>query len=384
MSSTDLSGRDPRTGARLTVTIEGGLVASVRRDDQQPASDLPWLTSGLVDLQVNGFAGFDVNATDVDADQVLGLVRACWQTGVTSVVPTIITASEDGIVTALRAVAAARAADPLVARAVPYVHLEGPHLSDQDGPRGVHAAEHIRPPDVAEFERWQQAGAGLVGIVTVSPHFAEAPDYIAALTRRGVRVAIGHTHASPEQITAAADAGACMSTHLGNGAHAEIRRHPNYIWTQLADDRLAAGFIADGHHLPADTLTAMLRAKGPGRAFLVSDATAIAGRPPGRYRTPVGGEVELSPEGRLAWAGTPLLAGAARSVADGVATVANLGAFGLGTAVELATAVPGRFAGVDRGTIRVGAAADLLRFSWSPGDRQLAVDTVLVAGEPVR
>ena len=78
-----------------------------------------------------------------------------------------------------------------------------------------------------------------------------------------------------------------------------LPRHPNQLWTQLADDRLHAGFIADGHHLPADTFRAMLRAKGVERSHLVSDVTALGGMPPGRYRTPVGGEVELSEDGRL-------------------------------------------------------------------------------------
>jgi N-acetylglucosamine-6-phosphate deacetylase len=165
-----------------------------------------------------------------------------------------------------------------------------------------------------------------------------------------------------------ADAGARLSTHLGNGAHAMLPRHPNYLWTQLADDRLTAGFIADGHHLPADTLRAMIRAKGPERSILVSDAVALAGRPPGRYETPVGGTVELSADGRLVMAGTPYLAGAARGLADGVAHVATL--FGLGPALRMATVQPGRFVG-GRGVLAVGAPADVIRFDWAPGDPAL-------------
>lgn len=192
-------------------------------------------------------------------------------------------------------IAAARESDPLVKHAIPALHVEGPYLAPEDGPRGAHDAGHLRDPSVAEFGRWQEASGGLVKIVTLAPERTGALDYIAELSRRNVIASIGHTAAMPAGIEAAVRAGARLSTHLGNGAHAVIRRHPNYIWTQLAEDRLTATFIADGHHLPADTFTAMLRAKGTDRALLVSDSVELAGCAPGDYTTPVGGRITGAP-----------------------------------------------------------------------------------------
>jgi N-acetylglucosamine-6-phosphate deacetylase len=369
-----ISGRDPASGRTLCVNVEDGRIAAIAEADG-PAD--VWLAPGLVDLQVNGFAGHDVNAADVDEAAVAALVRALRRAGVTTVVPTIVTASEGRIRAALSAVARARSADPLVAHAIPYVHIEGPFLSAEDGPRGVHDARYLRPADIEELRRW----GDLVGMVTVSPHDEAAIEFIASATGMGVRCAIGHTHATPEQITRAVDAGADLATHLGNGTYTVLPRHPNHLWTQLADDRLYAGFIADGHHLPADTFRAMLRAKGVERSHLVSDATALAGMPPGRYRTPVGGDVELSADGRLSYVGTPLLAGASRSLADGVATAITMAGLTLATGLRLATANPGRFTG-GRGVLRPGRPADLITFAWRPGDTTLDVREVLVAGEP--
>ena len=188
---------------------------------------------------------------------------------------------------------------------------------------------------------------------------------MAAIVRAGVAVALGHTHASTQQVQGAIDAGATLSTHLGNGIFATLARHPNPIWTQLADDRLTCGLIGDGHHLPAETFTAMVRALGPGRAFLVSDAVELAGSAPGRYRTPVGGEVELSADGRLSYVGTDLLAGAAVSLADCVVWVLGNTPFSLAKVVDLAATTPGRVVaeltgGAARpGRLRPGGRADL-------------------------
>ncbi|MGH3378798.1 MAG: N-acetylglucosamine-6-phosphate deacetylase [Actinoallomurus sp.] len=370
-----LTGRDPASGRSLRITARDGRIAEVSAADG-PAE--LWLAPGLVDLQVNGYAGHDVNAPDVDEATVTALVRALHETGVTTVVPTIVSAPEERIVAALSAIAGARAADPLVAHTIPYAHVEGPFLSGEEGPRGAHDPRHIRPADPAELRRW----GGLAGMVTVSPHDDAAIDLIARATREGTLCAVGHTHATPEQITRAVDAGAVLSTHLGNATYASLPRHPNHLWTQLADDRLHAGFIADGHHLPADTFRAMLRAKGIERAHLVSDVTALGGMPPGRYRTPVGGEVELSADGRLSRMGTPFLAGASRSLAGGVASAVAMADLTLSTALRLASANPGRFAG-GRGVLRVGAPADLIAFAWRPGEPALDVRTVVVAGQAV-
>ncbi|WP_293868325.1 amidohydrolase family protein [uncultured Alsobacter sp.] len=375
MALTAIDGRDPATGRSLRVRIEDGLIAAI--EPGQDASEA-WLAPGLVDLQVNGWGGQDLNAPGLTADRVASFVRSVLATGTTTMLPTLITASEESLTASLAAIASARAGDPVVARAVPSVHVEGPHISPNDGPRGAHPREHVIPPDTGLFDRLQRVAGGLIKVVTLSPHWEGTGAFVRHLAGCGVHVAIGHSDAPPEAIAAAADAGAVLSTHLGNGIAATLPRHPNLIWAQLAEDRLSASFIADGHHLPGDTLKAMLRAKGLGRSLLVSDATALGGMPPGVYRQPIGGEVELTPDGRLGVRGTPYLAGAARSLADGVATVAGI--VGLADAIRLATVNPARHAG-QGGFLAVGQPADLIRFRWAPGDASLSLDTVLSGGQ---
>lgn len=369
-----IHGRNPFTGEFNEIAIENGVIQSIA--PALPVGDL-WLSPGFIDLQINGYAGCDLNAESITPDLVTTLMYKLFAAGVTTFIPTIITAPEDRIIAALRAIGEARNLSPLVRHVIPFVHIEGPHISPADGPRGAHPRGHIRPPDIVEFERWQTASGGLVGMVTLSPHWDSAMAYIAHLASRRCVVAIGHTDAEPSRIHAAAEAGAVLSTHLGNGVADSLPRHPNVLWAQLADDRLSASFIADGHHLPADTMKAMLRAKGTERSILVSDTVALAGMPPGRYETSVGGAVELTPEGRIGIPGTRTLAGAALPLKSGIATVARLPGFSLRDSILMATANPGRFAG-GRGELQVGADADLVQFRWDQGD--IKIVKVLVGG----
>ncbi|TDE02017.1 N-acetylglucosamine-6-phosphate deacetylase [Jiangella asiatica] len=343
------------------------------------------LAPGLIDLQVNGCAGIDVNAAGFGAADVAALTRTQWERGVTRFCPTIVTAPEEHIVAALRAVADARRADPLVRAAIPGVHVEGPHVSPEDGPRGAHDPAHVRPADPDELERWQAASGGLVRIVTIAPETAGAVGYIRAATAAGILVSIGHTAASPAQLAAAVDAGARMSTHLGNGIAATLPRHPNPIWTQLSDDRLTASFIADGHHLDAAALTAMLRAKGPSRSVLVSDSTRLTGCAPGDYDEPVGGRVTLHPDGKLTLFASPLMAGSACSLDRCVDWAARHLEVGLAGAVRLASDAPARLLGLPgRATFEAGTPADitLCRFDDAAGFQAVGtvLDGVVVAG----
>jgi N-acetylglucosamine-6-phosphate deacetylase len=370
-----VSGRDPETGQNRTIVIQDGRISDIIPGGPD---DGLWLSLGLFDLQLNGFAGHDLNARP-DPETVRELAMAVHKSGVSRFAPTLITASHDAITDALRAIAQARDSDPVLKHAMPFVHVEGPHIAPEDGARGAHPAEHVRPPSLGEFDSWQAASGNLVGLVTLSPHWPETAAYVHGLSARGVRVALGHTSATPDQISAAVAAGAMLSTHLGNGIAATLPRHPNPIWTQLAEDRLWASFIADGHHLPPETFKAMLSAKGLERSILVSDAAALAGCAPGIYDAPIGGKVELKANGRLEVVGTSFLAGAAVSLTFGIATARRMAGLTLAEALRLATINPRM--PFDLPALTVGAPADLLRFRLGE-DGVLAPETVYVAGRP--
>jgi N-acetylglucosamine-6-phosphate deacetylase len=211
----------------------------------------------------------------------------------------------------------------------------------------------------------QEAADGLIRIVTMSPEYSGSARFIARAAASGVVVAIGHTSANSQQIQAAVEAGARLSTHLGNGAHAHLPRHHNYIWDQLAEDRLAASLIVDGHHLPAAVVRVFVRAKGASRCLLVSDITGMAGMPPGRYDMSCrgGADVEVLQTGRVVIAGQyEQLAGAALPITYGVANVMRFAQVDLQTAVNMASLLPAELIGHEPGALEVGARANLVQF----------------------
>ena len=300
---------------------------------------------GFIDLQVNGFAGADYNSSQTPLEAIATSLRTIFSTGVTRVLATVITGSPADMLGALKHMTRAQRELP-EGRAIAGYHVEGPHISADDGPRGAHPARWVRKPDVSEFQRWQEATDGQVKLVTLAPEWPEAPAYIEAVVREGAAVSIGHTGASREQIEAAVSAGATLSTHLGNGAHKILPRHPNYLWEQLAEDRLSASFIVDGLHLSDSFLRVALRAKTVARSILVTDAVMPAMCAPGSYMLGEV-EVELKADQRVVLRGGDRLAGSSLRMDAAIANVMRLADVTLEDAVTMATANPGRLCGIE-------------------------------------
>ena len=294
---------------------------------------------GLFDLQVNGFAGIDFNAPGLTSEGLAEALERQRATGVTRCLPTLITSSFDRFARNARVIA--RSPDPAVAG----IHMEGPYLSPEDGPRGAHPREHVTNATIADFDRRQEAADGRIVLVTLAPEAPGALSLIDHLVKAGVRVAIGHTGGTPQQVEDAISAGATLATHLGNGCAQMLPRHPNFIWTLLAADPVAASFIVDGHHLPAATVKALVRAKGVDRSILVTDATSAAACGPGRYS--IGDVVcESREDGRVSLPGTPYLAGSSLTLDRAIANTVRFTGLPIDVVLPMASTIPALYLGV--------------------------------------
>ncbi len=373
--------RSYENGEPLQMTLRGDRIRSVEPAwPKGSVEDWPFVAPGLFDLQINGHSGVWFSDESLTSDDVLGALAPYSRFGVTRLCPTLITNSFEGLSAGFAAIRAACEREPWADRMVCGCHLEGPYISAEDGPRGAHPRQHVRPADWNEFQRLQVISGDRIKLVTIAPEVEGAIEFIRQATSHRIVISIGHTAASPEQVRAAVDAGAKLSTHLGNGAHAMIHRHRNCIFEQLADPRLTASLIVDGHHLPPSLVGTFIRVKSPRRTILTCDAAGWAGCPPGLYENKLG-RSEILASGKLVVAGQhELLAGSAQETDVCVANVIEFAGVSLKDAIDMTSKNPARLLGHEVARLRRGSLADLVVFRIAPNKQRLDVEATIASG----
>ncbi|MDA1015926.1 MAG: amidohydrolase family protein [Planctomycetota bacterium] len=377
-----IKGRRYENGEPVCVTVVGERIASV--DPALPDGDIadwPYLAPGLFDLQINGHGGIWFSKAGLTADDVIKTLEPHFKYGITRLCPTLVTNSHEALASGFTAIREACEREAWVEAMVPGCHLEGPFISAEDGPRGAHPLQHVRPADWDEFCQLQECSGQRIRLVTLAPESEGAIEFIRKAVAANITIALGHTGASPEQVTAAVDAGARLSTHLGNGAHGQIRRHPNYIWEQLGDPRLTASIITDGHHLPPSVVRSIVGAKGQFGTVITCDAAGLAGCPPGVYSEGLV-DVEILESGKIIIAGqSQLLAGSSLETDTCVANVMEMAGLSLQDAFDLAGRNPARLLGFEEIRLRRGSRADLVLFHHRGAGSKLEFVSTIAAGK---
>jgi N-acetylglucosamine-6-phosphate deacetylase len=347
------------------VELAGGRVATLGPGTPPRAADLVLptgvLAPGLIDAQLNGAYGVDLAGTDLSG--WLSVARRLPETGVTTFVPTFITAPVPELVAAVQRYAGFRDSldrTPGAAR-TPGVHLEGPFLAPRRAGAHPRAALALPTPE-AVASLIAAATRGTVRLLTLAPELPGALEAIRTLVAAGIRVSVGHSDAREDDVRAAADAGARLVTHLYNAQRPMTHRDPGVVGAALTDDRLTCGLIVDGHHVaPAAVKVAFACATG--RIMLVTDAVAAFGMPPGTYQLGEGPITvrEEEPPRR----GDETLAGGTGRLDDAIHRTAEAG-IALTEAIRAATSVPADALGLagpgldGPGRITAGGPADLV------------------------
>jgi N-acetylglucosamine-6-phosphate deacetylase len=364
VSTTVLAGVlcDRPTPTEGWVAIDSGAIVD-RREGRAPggATDLgpALLAPGFVDLQVNGVGDVDFASADPDGWRRAG--RSLLATGVTTYLPTVVTAPLEAYEPVLRAIEQARRAAgesglPRIAGA----HLEGPFLG---GAPGAHPIELVRGADPGWLAALLDAVPEVVRLVTIAPEADPGSAAMRLLTTRGVSVALGHSTASYGEAVAAADAGARLVTHAFNGMGPLHHREPGLVGAALDDDRLVPTLIPDLVHVHPAVLRVVARVKR--NVALVTDAVAVG--PEGA--DPDGG-VRLD-DGRLAGSTLRMDQALRNAVAIGLP---------LPRAIEMITEVPAAAVGLtDRGRLQPGSLADLVALD----PHSLQVQSVWLDGHQV-
>ena len=331
---------------------------------------------------MNGYKGIDYTSDSFDGGQLLSIVRFLACSGVTQHLPTITTAPQSRIIRFIEKIKKASKEDYLVRHAVPGLHLEGPYISSQDGPRGTHDVGYVRNPSLKEFHEWYEASDGLLSIVTLAPELPGAIELIKEITSLGILASIGHTAASSENILEAIRAGARLSTHLGNGSAINIPRLKNFLWPQLVSDALYASIISDGDHLPPEVVEVLRRCKGLNRLILVSDVAPFGGYPKGRYAWG-NVSVEVFQDGHIGLPDSEILAGATHLLDWDIQHFIHFTNSSLVDAIRLCTENPSNLINLKHTTFNfsVGDPADLVQFRYENKSDSLKIIKTIINGE---
>ena len=354
-----LQGNPYQNGLPIQISFSEGIIDSISETQISLENDLI-IGPGFTDIQVNGYGGIDYNEIQRDPIKLAEISKLLYQEGVTTHFPTIITNHPEQISRLILQIVSLRKMDELSRMSIEGLHIEGPFISPIDGPRGAHPKEFVRAPDWSLVQKWQLESKGLIKMITLSPEWENANSFIEKCVAHGILVAIGHTNASHQQILDAVNAGASLSTHLGNGMHPIIARHPNYLWSQLAQDELGASIIADGFHLQAEVIQVFQKVKKD-KLILISDSVSLAGMKSGDYNLHIGGEVTLTPEGKLHLKSNPsILAGSASNLRSGVSFLIQNKLASLSEAWEMASLRPQKLLNPGHILFEEGAIADLI------------------------
>ncbi|KPK83699.1 MAG: hypothetical protein AMS27_12095 [Bacteroides sp. SM23_62_1] len=342
-----------------------------------------YVAPGLIDNQVNGFAGvsFSFSGGDLTIEGLEKATKALWEVGVTTYLPTLTTNSHEILLRNFEILAEGMK-NPGLHGSIAGFHLEGPYISPEDGYRGAHPLRYVRKPDWEEFMELYEASGKNIIQVTLAPDMEGAMEMITRLHEMGIVVALGHHNAPAEVITEAINKGARIATHLGNGCANMIHRHNNPLWSQLSDDRLMISIICDGFHLNPEEIRVFYKVKGPGKTIITSDVTHFAGLPAGEYTTPKGDTIELTPEGMIRYPAQNVLYGSASPITKGVGHIMQVTGCSLKQAIRMASTNVALLYGLqDRGKIKSGMKADLILFTVE--DFKIKIAKTIVEGEVV-
>jgi N-acetylglucosamine-6-phosphate deacetylase len=387
-----------------TLFIDGDRIVDIRSGDSsaghshaQFAFHGHYIVPGFIDVHVHGVEGVDtLDNSDGADDAVRSIAARMPRYGVTGFCPTTVACAPDELRGVLKQVRDARAWPvPKGARVLP-AHLESNFISPEF--RGAQPLSCLRSPRAAlagpakiahpvrdgddrfaasDVLREIERAAPDVGIVTLAPELEGGLDLIQWLTAHGVRASLGHSGASYEQAAAAIAAGATHATHLFNRMPPLHHRSPGLAGAVLQADEVAAELICDGFHVHPGLVHAAIAAKRPSRVMAITDATAVAGLPPG-------GRAHLGRQPIVAGESTALLTDG--TIAGSLATMdrvfqllAGSAGVSLVDAATVCATTPARQLGLNGyGLIAPEAIADLTVL-----DQNLAVVQTYIGGQLV-
>lgn len=376
LTSGSITARHYMTGALVQLDWKEGLIALIQSPPNPSAAAAAhrWIAPALLDLQINGYAGVDFQRDDLEVSDLLRAAAGLQADGCGRWYFTLITDTWPKLLARLSRARALQSGSAVLRHAIAGWHIEGPFLSDVPGYAGAHNPRSMCDPSPIQIGELRQAAGSDPVLLTLAPERPGAMETIQAAVQAGIKVSLGHTNASADQLRQAIDAGATGFTHLGNGCPKELDRQDNILCRVLDTRGLFVSLIVDGIHVSAPFFRLVHRVLEPARIYYTTDAMAAAGSPPGRYRLGAM-ELEVGPDQIVRKPGSPLFAGSALRPIDGIRQAARMRGQSWQEVWSCFSTHAAAMAGVDQ-DLRVGLPASFCLIDTSPDNQILAVQTV--------
>jgi len=378
-----IQGKIPGTGSIGSILVESGKVIQIAPYQEGSSCDFGgtdlYLCPGFFDPQINGFAGIDFNSPHLTPEGFHQAALSMASTGVTRFFPTLITSSQERMVHQLKIIGYALRDDPLLQKMCLGIHLEGPYISLEEGPRGVHPREFVRLPQWEELEEFQEMCEGRIRCITLAPEVKGAISFIKKAVAHGMVIGIGHTNATEGVIEEAVQAGARLSCHLGNATPKPFPSDQDPIRKQLGMHQLMISIIVDGIHLPHGVVKKYVRAKGKDQIVLTTDSMAGARAPCGRY-TLGDLEVEVGLDRTARLMTSSRLADSTLTMDRAITNVIRFAEIDLPSAIRMTAENAQKLFPEVKGEIIPGHSPDLVLFEY---EGELVVRSTWIEGEKI-
>ena len=357
------------------ILIEDKKIKKILSSDELEGKDVidykdSIICPGFVDTHVHGFCGHDF--MDKSDEGLRSICRDILKAGVTSILPTTLTASEDDIMEVVRIVKDNK--DAYGAK-IQGIFLEGPFFTEKY--KGAQNPSYFLKPEIEKLRKWQEIAGGMIKKVALAPELEGSEEFVKKAREMGIYVALGHSDASYDEAKSAVDAGANIFVHTYNGMSGLHHRNPGMVGAAMTLEDVFAELICDGHHVHPVAADVLIRSRGYESVALISDCMMAGGMPVGKYKL---GDYDVVLDGETVRLKEGNLAGSVLKMRDAVKNLVKWGIASPFEAIQMGTQVPAKSVGIDNvcGVIEEGRTADILVL-----DDEFSIVDVYLNGEKV-
>ncbi len=229
-----------------------------------------YIVPGFIDRHTHGGYGVDYMDADIAGNE--RLFRNLLAEGITTVLPTTLTQSDDQIKLAVNSIINAKST-----LKKDLIHLEGPFINIKK--KGAQNPKYIKKPDIKLLQTLPKK----IKMISYAPEFDLNHEFITYLVDNKIVGSIVHSDAKLNDIISAYDNGLVNFSHFYNGSNSYTHRDGGVVNAGLLLDDVFLELICDGFHIDPLVVKTTYKLKGIDSIVLITDSMRAKGLEDGEY-----------------------------------------------------------------------------------------------------